>query len=313
MNEKTVRFRNVLLALVAAATSTAAFGERPVTPEALETLKHSLIHRGDGKGRPDNTMEALLYTWAKGYTPESDIRYTKDGKIVAFHDNKYKGKPVDAYTWEQIREWDVGSYRGPQYATCRAPLWETIFTAMEENPVRKMHIDWKDVPPEKVAEMVKAHGLEKQCWFITNIYGLIKRYKAALPDGQTLHWMNLGNWNYIDFDKPGEIDRCEAHMMAFFEKAAAEGFRDIDNVQLHCQVRYDAGGRMRFCPRPELMKKCVERLHAAGVEASMCVWHEEANRPETYLALWEFGFDSFGTDYPEALYKAVDIIRSRVK
>ena len=313
MNEKTVRFRNVLLALVAAATSTAAFGERPVTPEALETLKHSLIHRGDGKGRPDNTMEALLYTWAKGYTPESDIRYTKDGKIVAFHDNKYKGKPVDAYTWEQIREWDVGSYRGPQYATCRAPLWETIFTAMEENPVRKMHIDWKDVPPEKVAEMVKAHGLEKQCWFITNIYGLIKRYKAVLPDGQTLHWMNLGNWNYIDFDKPGEIDRCEAHMMAFFEKAAAEDFRDIDNVQLHCQVRYDAGGRMRFCPRPELMKKCVERLHAAGVEASMCVWQEEADRPETYLALWEFGFDSFGTDYPEALYKAVDILRSRVK
>ena len=26
---------------------------RPVTPEALETLKHSLINRGDGKGRPD--------------------------------------------------------------------------------------------------------------------------------------------------------------------------------------------------------------------------------------------------------------------
>ena len=44
----------------------------------------------------------------------------------------------------------------------------------------------------------------------------------------------------------------------------------------------------------------------------MCVWQEEANRPETYLALWELGFDSFGTDYPEALYKAVDILRSRV-
>ena len=44
----------------------------------------------------------------------------------------------------------------------------------------------------------------------------------------------------------------------------------------------------------------------------MCVWQEEANRPETYLALWEFGFDSFGTDYPEALYKAVDILRSRI-
>ena len=32
-----------------------------LTPAQLEKLQHSLIHRGDGKGRPDNTMEALLY------------------------------------------------------------------------------------------------------------------------------------------------------------------------------------------------------------------------------------------------------------
>ena len=297
-------------ALVAAS---AAWAERPVTQAALETLKHSLIHRGDGKGRPDNTMEALLYTWSKGYTPESDIRYTKDGKIVAFHDKSLKGRKIGEWTWEELREEDVGSYRGPEYASCRPPLWETIFTAMEENPSRKMHIDWKDVPPEKVAEMVKAHGLERQCWFITRDYGLIKRYKAALPEGRTLHWMNLGNWGRIDFGDPAELERCEACEMGYFEAAAAEGFKDIDNVQLHCQVRFGADGAMTFCPRPETLAKCVERLHAAGVEASMCVWKEEGENPCVYLALWEMGFDSFGTDYPEALYKAVEVLKSRVK
>ena len=45
----------------------------------------------------------------------------------------------------------------------------------------------------------------------------------------------------------------------------------------------------------------------------MFVWHEEANRPEVYLSLWELGFDSFGTDYPEALYKAVETLRGRVE
>ena len=298
----------IAAAVVAIALSAVASSRRPVTPESLEKLKHSLIHRGDGKGRPDNTMEALLYTWAKGYTPESDIRYTKDGKIVAFHDNSLNGKKISDWLWTELRNEDVGSYRGAQYATCRPPLWKTIFTAMEENPMRKVHIDWKDVPPEKVAEMVKAHGLEKQCWFITREYDLVKRYKKALPAGQTLHWMNLGNWGRIDFAKLGETDKAEAYEMALFEKAAAENFRDIDNVQLHCQVRYDADGKPTFCPKPETLCKCVERLHAAGIEASMCVWHEEANRPETYLALWEFGFDSFGTDYPEALYKAVEVL-----
>ena len=296
--------KSILLVAAMAAGSVLA----ALTPAQLETLQHSLIHRGDGKGRPDNTMEALLYTWGKGYTPESDIRYSKDGKVVAFHDNKYKGKPVSAYTWEQIREWDVGSYRGAEYATCRAPLWETIFTAMEENPSRKIHIDWKDVPPEKVAEMVKAHGLEKQCWFITREYDLIKRYKTALPEGQTLHWMNLGNWGYIDFNKPGECEKCEASMMALFENAAKENFKDIDNVQLHCQVRV-VDGKYVFCPKPETMKACVARLHAAGVEASMCVWQKESDDPGVYKALFEMGFDSFGTDYPEALYQAVEELK----
>ena len=108
--------RKAVLCCVLAVTAMAAFGERAVTPQALETLKHSLIHRGDGKGRPDNTMEALLYTWSKGYTPESDIRYTKDGKIVAFHDNSLKGRKISEWLWSELREEDVGSYRGEQYA-----------------------------------------------------------------------------------------------------------------------------------------------------------------------------------------------------
>ena len=31
----------------------------------------------------------------------------------------------------------------------------------------------------------------------------------------------------------------------------------------------------------------------------------EADNPKTYKLLWEMGFDSFGTDYPEAHYRAV--------
>ena len=161
------------------------------------------------------------------------------------------------------------------------------------------------VPPEKVAEMVKAHGLAKQCWFITREYDLIKRYKAALPEGQSLLWMNLSNWNHFDFNKSGLCEKNEAYITALFEKAAAENFKDIDIVQLHCQVRV-VDGTYVFCPKPETMKAFIAHLHAAGVEASMCVWQKESNDPGVYKALFEMGFDSFGTDYPEALYQAVE-------
>lgn len=86
--------KRLVMMAACAACACVAEAARELTPQARETLKHSLIHRGDGKGRPDNTMEALLYTWAKGYTPECDIRFTRDGKVVAFHDNKLKGRKV---------------------------------------------------------------------------------------------------------------------------------------------------------------------------------------------------------------------------
>lgn len=297
--------KGVLIALLALGAAGLFGASRPLTPQARATLRHSLIHRGDGVGRPDNTLEALLYTWAKGYTPECDIRLTKDGKLVAFHNDALKGRPIRDWTWAELREEDVGSWRGAQYATCRTPLWETIFAAMEENPSRTIHIDDKDVPPETVAARVKAHALERQCWFICPRHDLIRRYKAALPGGRTLLWIPLGSWGRIDFAKPGEAARCEAHLVKAFERVAAAGFKDIDNIQLHCQLRYDAAGNATFCPRAETLRACAARLHAAGVEASVCVWKEEAADPKTYKLLWEMGFDSFGTDYPEALYRAI--------
>ena len=276
-----------------------------LTQQQKDLLKRSLVHRGDGKGIPDNTMEALLRTWGKGYTPESDIRFTKDGEVIAFHNRSLKDRPIGEWLWKDLREEDVGSYRGSQYATCRPPKWETIFTAMEENPSRLIHIDYKDVPPEKVAEMVKGHGLEKQCYFICKDHELLKRYKRALPNGLALQWMNLGNWDRIDFDKPGEIEKCEKHMMEIFEKSAADGFEGLDMVQLHCQVRR-VDEKYVFCPRIETMKYCIGRLNKAGVPPTMFVWEEEGDDPEVYKILFRLGFVGFGTDYPDAMYKAIE-------
>ena len=55
-------------------------------------------------------------------------------------------------------------------------------------------------------------------------------------------------------------------------------------MQLHCQLRYDAAGNATFCPKAETLKKCVERLHAAGIEVN--VWTvdtlEDAQRMVEY-------------------------------
>ena len=46
-------------------------------------------HRGAGVLAPENSIEAFEIAWRLGAIPEADIRMTKDGMIVSFHDNNF--------------------------------------------------------------------------------------------------------------------------------------------------------------------------------------------------------------------------------
>jgi glycerophosphoryl diester phosphodiesterase len=46
-------------------------------------------HRGAGELAPENTLEAFQLGWKLGTYPECDVRTTKDGHIVTFHDDNF--------------------------------------------------------------------------------------------------------------------------------------------------------------------------------------------------------------------------------
>src|SRR5262245_15986441 len=83
-------------------------------------------HRGAGFLAEENTMEAFELGWKMGTVPESDLRTTKDGVIVAFHDDNFarvvKGadaelqkKGVKDLTLAELLKLDVGSWKGEQF------------------------------------------------------------------------------------------------------------------------------------------------------------------------------------------------------
>ena len=52
-----------------------------------------IIHRGlDKKNFKENTLKSFNYCFKKGYGVETDLRCTKDNKIVCFHDFNLKSK-----------------------------------------------------------------------------------------------------------------------------------------------------------------------------------------------------------------------------
>jgi glycerophosphoryl diester phosphodiesterase len=83
-------------------------------------------HRGVGNLAEENTVEAFELAWRMGIYPESDLRMTKDGTIVPFHDGNFarvvkdaspelKQKGVKDLTYAELAQLDVGSWRGEQY------------------------------------------------------------------------------------------------------------------------------------------------------------------------------------------------------
>ena len=95
-------------------------------------LPLSMAHRGDGVfvpgrvNRPDNSLEACLFAWANHVIPEADIRRTKDNMIIAYHNSKLNGRPIEEYDEHTCHLVHVGSGRSCipalQQIRCCAPF-----------------------------------------------------------------------------------------------------------------------------------------------------------------------------------------------
>lgn len=271
--------------------------------ERAEKLLLCQIHRGGGAGTfPDNSMESFLWCWGSGVTPEADARLTKDGVAIAFHDTTLKrvvrGIPKDwqdrkvaDMEWSELRNLDVGSYIGKQFATTRIVQMETVFAAMKGCPERLLYLDEKGAPPEMMAEKSAHYGVQEQVYYTSSNYKLLPRWKKMAPKGKTMLWM--GSWSKNNSRE--EVERSErvlGEKLAMLEKA---GFADLDVVQIH--VRTDFANADPYCPSSEFLKRAGELLHKHGIVLQSISWTEGQN-PKTYQGLWQLGVDTFATDYP---------------
>src|SRR5690606_17819252 len=98
-------------------------------------------HRGAGELAPENSKETFELAWSLGTIPEADLRTTKDGVIVAFHDNNFarilpnesaemKKMAIQDLTWEQISQLDIGAWKGTEFQGQRVPKLAELFTLL---------------------------------------------------------------------------------------------------------------------------------------------------------------------------------------
>jgi len=86
-----------------------------------------VAHRGASFEAPENTLAAFKRAWALGVEAvELDVRVTKDGEVVVFHDPttlRLGGvdRPIADQTLAELRQLDVGAYKHIKYKGERIP------------------------------------------------------------------------------------------------------------------------------------------------------------------------------------------------
>lgn len=255
-------------------------------------------HRGMGEEAPEGTIESFRAAWSLGLSPEADIRTTKDGVIVSFHDDNFKriipdasaevqNRGVKDVTYAELSTLDVGAYMGEKFRGQRAVAVAEIVAALKEDSKRLIFCDLKNVDLQQFAR--ETAEVWPQVYLTSSDYNALKEWKRLAPSGKTRLWTPRA-W----VDKPSE-------MASGFEKVAAENFAALDVYEIHAKL--DAQGKL-ILPTRETIRAMSERARQSGALFEiMPLTYGDQEFP--YLSLLDAGATALSTDYPTAAARAL--------
>ena len=258
---------------------------------------HIQAHRGAGIDYPENTLECFEHSWEMQVTPEADLRTTKDGVIVCFHDKDFrrvvsnlpeerKELGIERLTLDEVRQLEVGSFRGKQFTGQRIPTLASVFAEMKGHPERLLYLDIKDINLDQLVALIQEYDMAKQCIFTTKDHQLIRDWKKRVPESLSLLWMG----------------GSEKELVEGLKAVRNADFEGITHLQTHVKVG-DLASDEPFMPSIEFLERTRDELHSHGIIFQALPW--ECKEPLAYTRLLELGVDSFATDYPEMTLKTV--------
>ncbi|MDR2754728.1 MAG: hypothetical protein LBC20_03390 [Planctomycetaceae bacterium] len=249
-------------------------------------------HRGAGNLAPENSLEAFEIAWNWATIPEADLRLTKDGVIVAFHDNNFKrilpnaseeiqNKGVADLTIQEVKKLDIGLWKGEKFAGQHIATLHEICEVLKKYPKRKIYIDIKKINFEQLARETEL--VHPQLILASTVYDEIKLWKKLAPKSLTLHWM-------------GGTEEKLTERLDYLEKVR---FEAVDQLQIHVTINKEG----QFSPSDLFLRKTGERLRKYGVLFQTLPWN--GNDPKVYQHLLDLGIASFATDFPDVTVNTV--------
>ena len=250
------------------------------TKEETMDLPEIIAHRGASWLAPENTMASIQLAWAMDTDAvEIDIYLTADGEIVCFHDRSTgrisdQDQLVEELTLDELRQLDVGSWKGDQWEGERVITFEEALATVPRH--RRLIVDVKSDTRivEPMIEKINNSGLHPhQVVVIAFSYELAEMTKQLRPRTPVL-WL-------VSFRE--ESGQWSPSMDEVVSRAVDAG---VDGVNLGFRGPAREPGE-------------VEKIREAGL--GYYVW--TVNEPDDAQLALELGVDGLTTDRPAWLKK----------
>lgn len=168
-----------------------------------------IAHRGASAYAPENTMPAYrLAVEMKADGIETDVHFTRDGKIVTVHDEKIDRTSngqgfVTEYTYEELLAFDFGRKKGADFIGTRLPLIEDLFALCRDNGmVCNVEIKTSDpAMPAALDECAKRMGVSDLVIYSSFNHEQLARMLRVNPDAfvAPLYSFNMVRaWDYTE-------------------------------------------------------------------------------------------------------------------
>jgi len=230
-----------------------------------------IAHRGASVDAPENTLAAFRLAIDQGADyVEFDVQESMDGEVVVVHDSdlmKLGGtaKKVWDSTAAELRTVDIGSHLDPRYAGERVPTLAETLAALKGRA--RAAIELKSYGhdqdlEEKVAAIVEAAGMEKDCFIMSLDEAMVAKMKRLRPDWRVglLLAKSLGDYTALQAD----FLAVEMNMVkARFVRRNHRGGRDVytwtvnDPASMLWMMSCGVDGLIT--DRPELARRVVNR------------------------------------------------------
>ena len=152
-------------------------------------------HRGASLLYPENTMSAF-----KGAQKENaqwieiDVRKTKDGQLVVFHDENLAritgvDKELNNLTYQELKKLDYGSFFDKKFAHEQIPLLADVIKYAKKNNL-KLNMDLKSSSPEEnyeadVVALIDKYDFADSCMIEATRYKQLRNIKRLNPNIKT--------------------------------------------------------------------------------------------------------------------------------